>query len=226
MRGLVIDTALGALAVAVFVDDRRVASRWEPMTKGHQERLGGVVRDVVAEAGGFAGLDRIAVTVGPGSFTGLRVGLAFALGLGAALSRPVVGVTTLHALAASADPDGETLAVIDARRGEIYAQVFVEGRPVGPPTASRLDAPAIPYARQPLRLIGSGAPLIAERFPSAAVRPLEAPSLDGLIAAAQAVAPDAAPARPVYLRAPDAVAPTRRPGQTRPGRERDGGAAR
>ncbi|MDG9423026.1 tRNA (adenosine(37)-N6)-threonylcarbamoyltransferase complex dimerization subunit type 1 TsaB, partial [Streptococcus pneumoniae] len=87
---------------------------FEPMTKGHQERLGGLVRDVAAEAdGGFEALDRIGVTVGPGSFTGLRVGLAFAQGLGAAVDRPVVGISTLAALAASLDDgDGPVAALI------------------------------------------------------------------------------------------------------------------
>ena len=102
MRLLVIDTALGACTAAVFEDDRALAMRFEPMTKGHQERIGGLVRDVMAEAGGgFDSLDRIGVTVGPGSFTGLRVGLAFAQGLGAALDRPVVGLSALDALAAA-----------------------------------------------------------------------------------------------------------------------------
>ena len=63
---LVIDTALGACTAAVFDGERSLAVRSEPMTKGHQERLGGLVRDVMAEAGGgFESLDRIGVTVGP-----------------------------------------------------------------------------------------------------------------------------------------------------------------
>ena len=120
MRLLVIDTALGACTAAVFEDERPLAVRFEPMAKGHQERLGGLVRDVMAEAGGgFDALDRIGVTVGPGSFTGLRVGLAFAQGLGAALDRPVVGVSALDGLAASVDSAGPPVAaLIDARRGQ------------------------------------------------------------------------------------------------------------
>ncbi|MFN5480642.1 MAG: tRNA (adenosine(37)-N6)-threonylcarbamoyltransferase complex dimerization subunit type 1 TsaB, partial [Brevundimonas sp.] len=123
MRGLVIDTALGGLSVALFEHGTILASRHELMARGHQERLGELVRDVAAEAGGFDGLGRITVTVGPGSFTGLRVGLAFALGLGAALDRPVLGITTLAALAGSVDSPGDAaaglpvLAALDARRG-------------------------------------------------------------------------------------------------------------
>ncbi|WP_392354670.1 hypothetical protein V8F63_04935 [Brevundimonas sp. LF-1] len=96
MKVMVIDTALGACVAGVFAHEaasdavRALGLRRELMTKGHQERLGGLARDAAAEAGGFDGVDRIGVTVGPGSFTGLRVGLAFALGLGAALDRPVV----------------------------------------------------------------------------------------------------------------------------------------
>ena len=144
MRLLVIDTALGACTAAVFQDDRPLAVRFEPMTKGHQERLGGLVRDVAAEAdGGFEALDRIGVTVGPGSFTGLRVGLAFAQGLGAALDRPVVGISTLAALAASLDDgDGPVAALIDARRGQVYARLFEEGSPLGPDVALTLDVAA------------------------------------------------------------------------------------
>ncbi|MBW8303922.1 MAG: tRNA (adenosine(37)-N6)-threonylcarbamoyltransferase complex dimerization subunit type 1 TsaB, partial [Brevundimonas sp.] len=95
MRVLIVDTALGLCSAGVFEiaagAARPLGLRSEVMAKGHQERLGGLVRDAVAEAGGFGGIDRIGVTVGPGSFTGLRVGLAFAQGLGAALGLPVVG---------------------------------------------------------------------------------------------------------------------------------------
>jgi tRNA threonylcarbamoyladenosine biosynthesis protein TsaB len=80
------------------------AARSEPMTRGHQERIAVLAREVMAEAGmKFVDLTRIAVTVGPGSFTGLRVGLSFAKGLATALSIPCVGVNTLEALAASAE---------------------------------------------------------------------------------------------------------------------------
>ena len=125
MRVLVIDTALDACTAAVFEDGRALGVCSEPMARGHSERLGGFVRDAVANAGGFDGIERIGVTVGPGSFTGLRVGLAFAQGLGAALDLPVVGISTLEALARSADRGtGTTAAVIDARRGQVYLQRF------------------------------------------------------------------------------------------------------
>lgn len=219
MRGLVIDTALGGLSVVLFEDAHILAARHELMARGHQERLGGLVRDVAAEAGGFAGLDRIAVTVGPGSFTGLRVGLAFALGLGAALDRPVLGVTTLEALALGVDvADGlPVLAAIDARRGEVYAQTFAGGQPSGEPEALTLAAARdLARALGPARLVGSGAPLLAEACPAAAVEALAAPSPEGLVAAARRAD---RPARPLYLRAPDATPPTRLPGQPRPARE-------
>ncbi len=165
MRLLVIDTALDACTAAVFEDSRALAVRSEPMAKGHQERIGGLVRDVVAEAGGggFAALDRIGVTVGPGSFTGLRVGLAFAQGLGAALDRPVVGVSTLAALAWSADGGvGRTAALIDARRGQVYVQQFHDGEPVGAPEALAIETARDRLARDGERRIGSGVALMAD----------------------------------------------------------------
>jgi len=219
MRGLVIDTALGGLSVVLFEGATIVAARHELMAKGHQERLGGLVRDVAAEAGGFAGLDRIVVTVGPGSFTGLRVGLAFALGLGAALDRPVLGVTTLAALAGSVEGATErpVLAAIDARRGEVYAQAFGGAQPLGHPEAFTLEAARdLARALGPVWLVGSGAALLAEACPAAAIETLAAPTPAGLVAAARLADQ---PARPLYLRAPDATPPTRLPGQPRPARE-------
>ncbi|WP_050796761.1 tRNA (adenosine(37)-N6)-threonylcarbamoyltransferase complex dimerization subunit type 1 TsaB, partial [Brevundimonas diminuta] len=178
MKVMVIDTALGACVAGVFTGKADAAPpyalgvRAEVMAKGHQERLGGLARDAAAEAGGFGGIDRIGVTVGPGSFTGLRVGLAFALGLGAALDRPVVGVSTLDALAASVPAKGMVAAVIDARRGQVYARLFRDGAPLGEAEALPLETArdrilaAAGDARS--TLIGSGAALLAETFPELA----------------------------------------------------------
>src|ERR1700694_4222158 len=114
---LALDTCLAACQAAVLEGERVLASRSEPMLRGHQERLAPMVREVMDEAGlDFTALDRIAVTVGPGSFTGLRVGRAVAKGLRLALETPVVGIGVLEALAAGAPDEGAVAAVIDARR--------------------------------------------------------------------------------------------------------------
>ena len=221
MKTLVIDTALGACTCAVADGDRLLASRSEIMTKGHAEKIGGLVRDVVADAArgegvadGFAGIDRIGVTVGPGSFTGLRVGLAFAQGLGASLGVPVVGISTLAALAWSADQGrGRTAAVIDARRGQVYLQSFADGAPVGEAEALDLEAAraGLTGVNAPDRLCGSGAGLIDE----AAEEGILNPTPEALVALTLRADPETAPPLPLYLRAPDATPPTRLPGQPR-----------
>ncbi|MBU1347169.1 MAG: tRNA (adenosine(37)-N6)-threonylcarbamoyltransferase complex dimerization subunit type 1 TsaB [Alphaproteobacteria bacterium] len=214
MRVLVIDTALDACTAAVFEDGRALSVRTEIMARGHSERLGGFVRDAVAEAGGgFEALDRIGVTVGPGSFTGLRVGLAFAQGLGAALERPVVGVSTLAALAWSADDGrGATAAVIDARRGQVYLQLFRDGAPASEPQALEVEAAArLAAMGGPWRITGSGSALVGGT-PDAATTP----DAGALAALASVFDPATNPPRPLYLRAPDAIPPTRLPGQARP----------
>ena len=220
MRLLVIDTALDVCAAGVFERSsggewRALAQAVEPMARGHQEKIGPLVRDVVAASGGFDALDRIGVTVGPGSFTGLRVGLAFALGLGAALDRPVVGLSTLDGLAASIAPEGRVAAVIDARRGQVYLRTYVDGAP------DRAAAPMDLEAARGLlaegggvwRLVGSGAGLIAPE--GAEVIDLLAADLAALARLAGEADPATHPARPMYLRAPDATPPTRVPGQPR-----------
>jgi tRNA threonylcarbamoyladenosine biosynthesis protein TsaB len=224
MRVLVVDTALGLCTAGVFEvegqDVRRLGLRSEPMAKGHSERLAGFARDAVAEAGsGFDAIDRIAVTVGPGSFTGLRVGLAFAQGLGAALDRPVVGVSSLDALAASGGA-AAAAALIDARRGQVYARFWTAGVADSPAEALSLEAAAARIADLPAGavLIGSGAALFAEGFPGLTSMPLVGPQPEALARLAAAADPAAAPPRPLYLRAPDAAPPTRLPGQARPAR--------
>jgi tRNA threonylcarbamoyladenosine biosynthesis protein TsaB len=221
MKVLVIDTALGACTAAVFQGSRPLALRFELMAKGHQERIGGLVRDVMAEAGGFDTLERIGVTVGPGSFTGLRVGLAFAQGLGAALDRPVVGLSTLDALAASVQPDDMPIAaLIDARRGQVYARLFVQGEPCGPPEALMLQdaAQRIGELGAGVRLVGGGAAVLTEAFPGLAFSAADArpaPAPETLARLTIKADPQVASPRPLYLRAPDATPPSRLPGQPR-----------
>lgn len=205
MRILALDTCLSACSVAVTDGEAVLACVSEPMMRGHQERLGSMVREAMQRAGlAFADLDRIGVTVGPGSFTGLRVGLAFAKGLSAALDKPCVGVGSLEALGASVE--GFVAAAIDAKRGQLYLQVFEDGRALMAPDVLPLEtalariAELHPQGR--IRLIGSGAPLLAPALPGAEVLEITTPD-PVAIARLAARAPVAAP-RPLYLRAPDA----------------------
>lgn len=222
MKLMVVDTALGLCTVGVFAVDERGARplglRSEPMVKGHSERIAGFARDAAGQAGlDFADLDRIGVTVGPGSFTGLRVGLAFAQGLAAALDRPVVGVSALDALAASAGEATEVAALIDARRGQVYARFWRDGEADGAAEALTLEAAAarIGTMGEGAVLVGSGAALFADGSPERTILSLDGPAPEALARLAATADPAAAPARPLYLRAPDATPPTRLPGQAR-----------
>ena len=159
MKILALDTCLGACSVAVCEGDRVLAAAGEAMTRGHQERLAPMTREVMAAARlEFAGLDRIAVTVGPGSFTGLRVGLAFAKGLALALDRPCIGVGTLEALGRGSARTNFVAACIDAHRGQVYLQVFADGRPIMAPDVLPVEIAAARlielYAGGPAALVG------------------------------------------------------------------------
>ncbi len=204
-----LDTALAACSVAVTRDGAVLAAVSEPMMRGHQERLAPLVQEVMAAAGlPFLALDRVGVTVGPGSFTGLRVGLAFAKGLGLALGKPCIGAGTLEALAASDPGPGLTVAVIDAKRGQVYLQAFEGGAPVMAPDALPVEVAAARLAELwkggALRLIGPGAPLLADAAPGAEVFERAAPDPAAICALATG---RSTPARPLYLRAPDAKLP-------------------
>lgn len=208
-----LDTCLSACSVAVLDGERVLASACEVMARGHQERLAPMARDVMAEAGiDFAALDRIAATVGPGSFTGLRVGVAFAKGLSLALARPAVGVGALEALAAQGR--GLVFPAIDARRGQLYLQAFEDGRALMAPDAVTLAVAAARIAElsrgRPFTLVGSGAALLAGFAPSARVIDAQGADARDVAHIAQARAPG--PLKPLYLRAPDATLPASVPG--------------
>src|SRR5437660_10949458 len=127
---LAIDTALDACAAAVLDADasKIIAQESQAMKRGHAEALMPLIARVMKASGvAFAALDRIAATTGPGSFTGLRVGLSAARGIALAAGKPVVGVTTLTAFAAPIVSDNSkphpVLAAIDARHDHVYFQV-------------------------------------------------------------------------------------------------------
>ncbi|WP_371811026.1 tRNA (adenosine(37)-N6)-threonylcarbamoyltransferase complex dimerization subunit type 1 TsaB [Caulobacter sp. S45] len=207
---LALDTALDACSVAVVADGQPLAVRTEAMERGHQERLAPMVAEAMQAAGvAFAALDRIAVTVGPGSFTGLRVGLAFAKAMSLALGIPCLGVGTLEALAASAPGRKDApllVAALDARRDQLYLQAFSRARPLGDPENLPLEAAverlAGMGADESTPVVGSGAGLLG-----LGDRAQPTPDMIDPIALARLAAvrpkPDGRPA-PMYLRAPDA----------------------
>ena len=205
---LALDTCLNTCSVAVTDGARVLASACEAMARGHQERLAPMAREVMAEAGlEFTALERIGVTVGPGSFTGLRVGVAFAKGLASALGVPAVGVGTLEALAA--DVPGLVFACLDARRGQLYGQAFEGGHALTAPDALGAETAAARLAEiavgRTVTLVGSGAPLLAAMVPGARIVPAE--GADAVVVARLAAARTPAPLTPLYLRAPDAKLP-------------------
>jgi tRNA threonylcarbamoyladenosine biosynthesis protein TsaB len=216
MRILAIDTSCGAASVAVVEGGRAapLAVMSRPMARGHADALPLMVEEAMRGIdGGFPSLTRIAVATGPGSFTGIRIGLAMARAMGLALAIPVVGVSTLAAFAAPllGEPrTGIIAAAIDARHGSVYFQLFeASGRPLGPP---RCDTP-----RECVRAIGAGpawlagdaAALVASEAQRAGL-PYDldatraAPDIVAVAWMGLAVDPSISPARPVYVKPPDA----------------------
>jgi tRNA threonylcarbamoyladenosine biosynthesis protein TsaB len=196
---LALDTALSAATAVVACDGDLVAARVEPMGRGHQEAIAGLVRAAMADAGvRFHDLDRIGVTIGPGSFTGLRVGIAFAKGLALAWSTPLVGIGALEALAASAD-GVRVAAAIDAGRGQVY--LLAGSAPLQAPIEDALRWVA-DFA--PDVLVGSGAALMSAAAPNARLDERGYPTPEALVRlSGESPAPLVSP-KPLYLRAPDA----------------------
>jgi tRNA threonylcarbamoyladenosine biosynthesis protein TsaB len=214
MRVLAIDTALAACSAAVLdtANGGLVASESLPMVRGHAEALMPLLARVVKASGlAFTELERIVVTTGPGSFTGLRVGIAAARGLGVATNIPVVGVTTLSAYAApylAANDQIPVVVAIDARHEHVYLQVFgAGGRTLIAPRLAPLDDAIRAASEAPARIVGSAAQAVANgvgRTAPAIVDPRGAPEIVWVARIGAAVSEAQAPPKPQYLRAPDA----------------------
>jgi tRNA threonylcarbamoyl adenosine modification protein YeaZ len=216
MRVLAIDTALEACSAAVFDTDAGVLAREsKSMTRGHAEALMPLLWRVMEHAAlDFAALDRIAVTVGPGSFTGLRVGIAAARGIALAAGKPAVGITTLSAFAAplfAADDSLPVVVAIDARHGHVYLQVYGPGGRslVSQRLAPLRDLLRVCGASGAPRLVGTAAALVASEWPARERPPLsvdqrEAPDIDWIAQLGAAAPEPTEQPKPLYLRAPDA----------------------
>lgn len=226
MKILALDTALNACSVAVLDGGNVQAHVHEKRARGHAETLMPLIQDLMKSCGThYSDLDLIAVTVGPGTFTGLRIGLAAARGIALAAAKPCRGITTLEALAASvpasASQGRPIIATADARRREIYAQVFSH-RQTTDPVTPETDPIALPLVdadrfltMDNALIIGSGGPLLAanpdfdaNRFLVSDLDPDPDARVVGRLAATRPIPKisDGAPA-PLYLRAPDAKLP-------------------
>ena len=215
---LAIDTALAAASACVLDGSTsEVLSRETiAMSRGQDQAIMPLIdRVVAATPGGAQALQRVAVTVGPGSFTGIRIGISAARAIGLALDVPVVGVSTLAAYAAPVVLDkseGIVAVAIDARNGNVFVAAFANGRPV--------VAPRVCSPREAVRAMGSGPLWLAG--PSAHALAIEAwgiglsaevigtiaePDISYVARLGLAADPQIAPARPSYLRAPDVKPP-------------------
>jgi tRNA threonylcarbamoyladenosine biosynthesis protein TsaB len=213
---LAIDTALEACAAAVLdtAANKLIARESQAMKRGHAEALMPLIARVMKEAGlPFAALDRIAVTTGPGSFTGLRVGLSAARGIALAAGKPAVGVTTLSAYAAPCvGQNGEhpVISAIDARHDHVYFQVVsTDGDALIDPRVVSIDEALEASRFGAPHLVGNAARMLAERWPTRALPPSSvdaqaAPDIAWVAWMGAAIDPDTAPPRPYYLRPPDA----------------------
>ena len=224
MQILAMDTATSSCSVALWCDGAIVAARREVMFRGQAEALVPMISDVLDEAKVTASdLDLLAVTVGPGAFTGLRIGLATARGMGLAANVPCLGLTTTeviaHAVNASSWKRGTLLVALDSKRADIYVQAFQLGlKPIK--EASAMDPAILGEWLQdnvpgPIHVVGDARVLATAALIKAGLETIviEAPEVpDGSVVAELAslrwTPGDVLEAPlPLYLRPPDAKFP-------------------
>ena len=199
-RTLVIDTATAACSVALIEGGGVIAERYELVQRGHAERLVPMIAEL--PEGGRA--DRVLVDVGPGSFTGIRVGIAAARGLGLGWGVPVAGMSSLALLAAAAGGEGPLAAVLEGGHGELFMQVFGQS-PLAPAGPLLSLPPAAVHERiAGMRAVGDGLRWLTSGDPRTAPRGALPRAIDAVL-----LPPELAQLQPcpLYGRAPDAKLP-------------------
>jgi tRNA threonylcarbamoyladenosine biosynthesis protein TsaB len=193
---------------------------YEERSAGHAERLFPMIAEVMDSAGlAFADIDRIAVTLGPGTFTGVRIGISAARALALATGKPVVGITSLATMARRAEEllgdrlgSRQLMVAVDARRGSLYVQFFAAGgRETSEPLLQTPEEAALRIGRERAVVVGSGASAVAAAVhgrggEAEALLPGLQPHARTLAGIACGLAP-VAPVEPLYLRPPDVKPP-------------------
>ena len=230
---LALHTSTTACSVALLGDGGTVAARFEEMDRGQAERLNPMLGEVMAEAGlAFADLSLVAVTTGPGAFTGLRIGLACARAIELAAGVPLAGVTTFAALAqavpererSGAEADRDIVVCVNAKRRDVFVQHFDAAlRPRGAAGALDAAAAAAALAQGRFLIAGDGAAQLraaleatGEAGEDAAARlrfssALGPPDARHVAVLGALAGPSALPPRPFYIRPPDVRLPSPRP---------------
>jgi tRNA threonylcarbamoyladenosine biosynthesis protein TsaB len=205
--------------VALVDQDQVVSVRLHQELNRHGERMLPLVEELLSEAGwALNSLDRIGVGVGPGSFTGLRIGVALAQGIALGLDRPVVGVGSLQAMAFASPPsDGPTIAVLDARHDEYFVALYSSTGTelVSPRTIPQAGAEQtlLELAGGPVRVVGLPAASWSNGFTSDLT---DLPSATATARLALRLDPAAHPALPAYVRGANAIKPNLPPSPLRP----------
>ena len=195
MITLAIDTANENIAIALLNGTQVLAEINQGMPRGQGEALVPMIQEMLNKAGiKPVDVHQLAVTLGPGSFTGVRIGMATARGMALALNIPVFGTTTLEA--GAFQTTGKVLSVLDTKRGDFYTQLFQDGEP--------LEEPAIRSIEQikmltDVSLVGSSAPAVAEETGF----PVQNPPLSPAVAVALSALLHKREANPYYLRDAD-----------------------
>jgi tRNA threonylcarbamoyladenosine biosynthesis protein TsaB len=222
VRLLAIETSGPRGSIALLEQDKVLVSLEHAQPNAHAEQILPLVQQALASAGiAASSLDRIAVGLGPGSFTGLRVGIALAEGLALGLDIPLVGVASLRAMAAAAPESraGVRLPILDAGRGEVFAAAYAADH------GERLASCAIPLAEAHEKLtalfpgavyVGAAAKLIAPQAERLEGPELDQPSARWVGVVALALDPDQSPADPIYVRGAGATLPNLPPSPISP----------
>ena len=215
MRVLGVETSTRRGSVALWQDGRVLVTRAHEVQNAHAEQLLPLLEAALADAGwSRSSLDRLAVGIGPGSFTGLRVGIALVQGIALGLDRPLVGCGSLAAMArgVGADDDKVRVPVLDARRGELFVAAYEPNGTVlsAPFAVARGEAKAAltnVLAGRAYVLVGEGSAELGSAEPRVTRPDLDLPHASWVATLGAELDPASAPAEPEYVRDAGATLP-------------------